>query len=349
MHVINKQYNTNINITDHKKSPRMFYKHVLFPYREAIGVWQRHNLKYYSSILRVVVKSDELCFEELIPPPKLAGDFKVLDFLKICYDSSSGQQKIENKSQLAKSSTVRVLASEDAGLSIILPDAIDLTVNPDSWRDVMADYVRMIGGEDATMTDLLLLRFIETLHSRGLHRYFKLEEPRANFNKFPLTEGIFLGDYGAHGIEVVQLQIRQPPTTVAGTQGVKVTGDPNITFGEITFRITDDRCLDMTLDDQISMANVEKFQEDPKYTELVDDLEMDFVIPQDCFERETVPFKKCRGRWSAEGQIAQHGGYNPSFIPAQFILFNHQYFGVIFLELSSIVLYRRVTDDIFIK
>jgi hypothetical protein len=115
MQVINKQYNTNITITDHRKSPRMFYKHVLFPYREAIGVWQRHNLKYYSGILRVIVKSDGLCFEELIPPPKIGGDFKVLDFLKISYDSSSDQQVIENKSQLAKSSTVRVLASEDAG------------------------------------------------------------------------------------------------------------------------------------------------------------------------------------------------------------------------------------------
>ena len=83
----------------------------------------------------------------------------------------------------------------------------------------------------------------------------KLEEPRTNIHKFPLTEGIFLGDYGAHGIEVVQLQIRQLPTTVAGTQGVKVTGDPNITFGEITFRITDDRCLDMTLDDQANSSS----------------------------------------------------------------------------------------------
>ena len=132
------------------------------------------------------------------------------------------------------------------------------------------------------------------------------------------------------------------------TQGVKLTGDPNISFGEITFRITDDRCLDMDRDDQSSMAKVEKFNEAPKYIEDYNqNTELDFVIPEDCFERETVPFKKCRGRWMAEGQIAQHGGYNPEFIPAHFILFNHEYFAVLFIELRSIILFRRVTDQVF--
>ncbi len=132
-------------------------------------------------------------------------------------------------------------------------------------------------------------------------------------------------------------------------QGVKITGDPNISFGEITFRITDDRCLDMDRDNQSSMANVEKFNDDPKYIEHFNNqnTELDFVIPTDCFERETVPFKKCRGRWMAEGQIAQHGGFNPEFIAAHFILFSHEHFAVRFIELRSIILFRRVTGQVY--
>lgn len=114
--MLNHQYRTNIQITDKTISLKLFYKHVLFPYRKTIGIWQRQNLKYYSGLLRVIVKNDGLYFEELVPPPNMAADFRILEFLKISYDVTSGKAVIENRSKLAKSETVKVIASEHAGM-----------------------------------------------------------------------------------------------------------------------------------------------------------------------------------------------------------------------------------------
>ena len=64
----------------------------------------------------MIVKNDGLYFEELVPPPKMAAEFRILEFLKISYDVASGKEVIENRSKLAKSETVKVIASEHAGM-----------------------------------------------------------------------------------------------------------------------------------------------------------------------------------------------------------------------------------------
>ena len=46
----------------------------------------------------------------------MAADFRILEFLKISYDVTSGKAVIENRSKLAKSETVKVIASEHAGM-----------------------------------------------------------------------------------------------------------------------------------------------------------------------------------------------------------------------------------------
>ena len=67
---------------------------------------------------------------------------------------------------------------------------------------------------------------------------------------FPVKGGLFKGDYGSHGVEFISLEMprltnkgephRSGPS---GVQGVKMTGDPNVPFGHLSFKITDNRPL----------------------------------------------------------------------------------------------------------
>jgi len=330
----------------HDFSPRHFYKSVLHPHKHILGVWNRTNLKFYGGILKVTALSDSIRFQELIPPHKIEEDFKICDFMKICYshDTEKPVTQIQTKILNTKSSEIR--CNEESELIFIFPDSEDITENPADWRSVMTDFITTISGEGASMTDLLMFRFIETIHSRSLYRYKKLQHLN-NDLKLPIVEGLYVGTYGGHGMEVIQLSKTSSEHLVCGAEGTKITGDPNVAFGKVSFRVTDDRCLDMTKEEQDSMFEVERFSRNPKFIDYRDDLSLVFAAPVDAHERETIPFSKCIGRWNCECQIAQHGGYNATFIPGHFILFSQDYFAVLFIELRSLSLYKRVSKHIF--
>ena len=55
-----------------------------------------------------------------------------------------------------------------------------------------------------------------------------------------------------------------------------------------------------------------------------------------------IPWRTCLGRWVAEAQIAEWGFKNPSFIPANVVVFSEDEFAVMFLDLNCISLYRRL-------
>ena len=54
-------------------------------------------------------------------------------------------------------------------------------------------------------------------------------------------EGLFKGDYGPHGVELIHLQA--PHSGIKRLKGIKVNGDPNVPFNKITFEVDNDRCL----------------------------------------------------------------------------------------------------------
>ena len=143
--------------------------------------------------------------------------------------------------------------------------------------------------------------------------------------------------YGSHGVELIHIQ---------DGQGVKVTGDPNVPFNEVTFRVTHGDPIDIPLDLQASIEGVMRATEEYEQFTAVqvpgEDLSLDFVVPENMQERVPIPHTKCRGRWVAEAQIAEWGFKNPSFIPANVVVFSEDEFAVMFLELNCISLYRRL-------
>merc|ERR1719357_1129339 len=90
---------------------------------------------------------------------------------------------------------------------------------------------------------------------------------------------------------------------------------------------------------------IQRFMEEPRYTDFQDDLIMDFAIP-DGIRRRNMEFKTttCKGRWSCKCQVAGHGFSHPSFIAGNFVKFSDDMFGVIFLEISSFSIFKRVQE-----
>ena len=93
---------------------------------------------------------------------------------------------------------------------------------------------------------------------------------------------------------------------------------------------------------------------------------MEFLVPTDCRtedDLDTQTFlkqqKTCQvdlwriedlctgslqGRWACKCQVAGTGFQNPKMINGNFIKFSEEIFGVIFLELHSLSLYKRVAE-----
>merc|ERR1712059_64263 len=129
-----------------------------------------------------------------------------------------------------------------------------------------------------------------------------------------------------------------------GCMGLKVTGDPNVPFNEVTFNLVDGaNCLDMSLEDQATMDGVQEFMAEPRHVPYQEGLSMDFVVPAGMWAGNHVGWKSCKGRWAAEAQIAAEMFQNPKFISAQFVLFSEDEFAVLFLELNSLSLFHRET------
>ena len=263
MHLADTQFKVKLNVTE-EFSPRLFFQSVLYPYRHALGLWQRRNLKYYGSLLKVSVKDTYILFEDIIPPNKLNQPFKRLGFLRLGRNRQDSRPQFTNLSKLALSDHIKVKYDDDEDepkLSIILADIEDHTLNPSEWREIMLEFVMLVGGE-TDVNDLLLMKFIQTYHARSLYTFNKLSLDWPSITVSTLSSGIFIGTYGPHGMEVINLTVTEP---VAGTAGVKVTGDPNVPYGEVSFRITDSRCINVPLEEQDTVANITTFMQNPDY------------------------------------------------------------------------------------
>jgi len=346
IHLAERQFKVKLKVTE-EFSPRLFFQSVLYPYRHTLGLWQRKNLRYYGGVLQVSVRDTYILFEEIIPPIKLSDPLKRLEFLRLSRMKQDDDVVITSYSKLALTDRVKVSYEEDEEepkLSIILANIEDHTLNPDEWREIMLEFVMLAGGNEADVNNLLLMKFIQTYHARSLYTYRKL-----SFDSTPTTlltalnSGIFIGNYGPHGMEVINLTVTE---AIVGTAGVKVTGDPNVPYGEVTFRITDPRCLNVPLEDQESIPNITSFMDSPDFIDFQEGLKLDFKVPADCFEKDEVQFRHCLGRWVCECQVAEHGYLDPFFIPGNFVLFSEDMFGVLFLRLGVLTVYKRVTNQL---
>ena len=107
-----------------------------------------------------------------------------------------------------------------------------------------------IDAENPQARDIYFIRHCQP-HSPIVYRPLTIPEPKTDSNDHPLARfsGLWVGTYGGHGLEILHLECRQQfscPITADGVAteaeivptaliATKITGDPNVPHGQISF------------------------------------------------------------------------------------------------------------------
>ncbi|KAL9975644.1 hypothetical protein ACROYT_G012827 [Oculina patagonica] len=179
------------------------------------------------------------------------------------------------------------------------------------------------------MVQLVLMRYV-TMHS--LHRqplqFEALELPQPSLNDIVMTPGVFKGTYSSHGVELVMVTVVDEKLI-----GTKITGDPNVPGGQVTFEVDlrrpviDDPQPEPGQEQQLGQCHSREFNLPPSY------------------EARYTNFPNVYlARYHGRGQIASHGFVSPQWTPGHFVLFNDDLFGFLWLELMAFSVYSRATE-----
>merc|ERR1712004_607819 len=254
---------------------------------------------------------------------------------------------------------VIITSSNPNAMNVFLPKV--KTFNPNSnvdlFDEMLMDYVHFETGERNfnEFAIHLMKKFNSKLNCRNVHGYLRLDPEKylSKCPKFPIPSGSFKGTYGAHGIEVIS--ISYPSRNVL--EGFKLTGDPNVPMGKVTFKADLTKAIRLTRDVQKDFSCEALIPDEGTATYESIDFEaadhqpqpQPFCLPSDVFDRaseEVGSYQHCQYRFLAEGQIAHEDYQNPQFVPAHLIIFDQDHFGVLFLTLHSMSLYVRISEDL---
>ena len=329
---------------------RKLYQNLLFKYGPLLGTWQRHNLKFYGGLLRVYYEADSggIIFENLLPAPDIYQDLRRQKFLTLSLTSDQSGVSVENHDLLTfnERAVVRLEKEEEEELVVTVPSLTDYISSPAEWRELLETFREL---DTSTSTETAIMKFVSVYHNRNIFLYSRVltsawcqrhhgdARPSGSSILASLAPGVFKGHYGGHGIELVHLQ---------DGQAVKITGDPNVPFNQVTVRVTSSQCLQLSEQQQLSLSLVREV------TEKAGDGQVSsseagrskFLVPEGMVERIPVTWRDCLGRWPAEVQIASQMFQDSQFILANFILFSPDEFAVMMLDLNTISLYHRAKD-----
>lgn len=291
-------------------SHRAFYQKILHKYAPAIGYWQQMDNGHHGGLLKVHFTESNTTIKIVKLEP---------DSMNVCNDL------IVNEwiSITLNDGNVLTGTGREGNIKLTLPE-ISLVVSLTNGSALM---------RKSKLQRVLTPEWIRKYH--GQHS-------SGNLQLNSLAPGIFKGDYGGHGVELIHF---------LDGQGVKVTGDDNVPFNKVTFRVTFGQKIDIPVEMQNNVNrlieitesnNVENYIVTSRDGELENDIKYDFVVPHSMYMDGNFTYDKCIGRWLGEAQIASTNYQNPSFIPAHFILFNEDEFAVMFLGLNCISMYYRV-------
>jgi len=364
-------------------SARQFYQQVLHKFGPLCGVWQRTDLRYYSGLIRVLIKENSVVFEELRTTYNMNDELRKEEIFTIRGKNDEEYVDVEKGSLfklipgkikiMFEDKTYLEEENEDGNYfkgfkrvlyNFFVPDTqtigetegiLRIYNQPAEELEMGKLFEDYIASEVGTNIDIDGINFFqlfqlpiekcrETFYANSSAWYKKLNAPSLGQVGNPIREGLFKGDYGPHGVELIHLQV--PDSGVNGLTGLKVTGDPNVPFDKISFRVTESKCLNISHDAQRDCGSILQFHKEPQYVDYQEGLKLKFRIPDRCHGTENFPenLNWCMGRWSCECQIAGNGYTNPEMILGNFILFNENLFAVLFLDLNSLSLYRRVED-----
>ncbi|XP_068696805.1 F-box only protein 31-like [Montipora foliosa] len=173
------------------------------------------------------------------------------------------------------------------------------------------------------MIQLVLMKYVN-MHS--MHRmpidFEALELPQQTDEELVIKPGIFKGTYSSHGVELVMVTFSSAEDKILG---IKITGDPNVPEGKLTFEVDLRRPV-------IEELPVSEGQQRP------------FELPNVIEARFTdfPPFYQAK--YHGAGQIASHGFLSPRMTPGVFVLFNDDLFGFLWSDLMAFSVYSRANE-----
>ena len=289
---------------DESFSPRQFYQQVLYKFGPLFGVWQRTDLRFYSGLIRIYLRDNSVVFEQLMAPQTIADDLRRESMFEIRNKNDDEYVDVE-KGHLYKlvPGKIKIMFEditllEEEGVDKHYVDGIKrivynfFTVEPQSVGET-EDILRIFNNpkNDVNMEELFekytaeevgtnmnvdgvnflqhfqlpIEKCRETFYSNSSSWFKRLNVSFLSQNSNSLLEGLFKGDYGPHGVELIHLQA--PHSGIKGLKGIKVTGDPNVPFDKITFEVDNDRCLNIPEEAQQTCNSIIQFHQDPQFVD----------------------------------------------------------------------------------
>ncbi|XP_049276035.1 F-box only protein 31 isoform X2 [Rhipicephalus sanguineus] len=192
--------------------------------------------------------------------------------------------------------------------------------------------------------ELLLMKFL-ILRQLDYAFQYKRVTLQAPLTGVPIQPGIFKGTYGTHGLELIQLEYVDNCTKLRAS---KLSGDPNVPSGQVTFEVVLQYSMVLTAQQQASISALDAIEvraSDTPYNN-VPTTPQPFRVPLGCHERFLEIPRTCIARYHGLGQVAGHGYTNPSFSRGHWVVFSEDLFGFLWLELLSLSMYHRVKEDL---
>ncbi|XP_061196272.1 F-box only protein 31-like [Saccostrea echinata] len=326
------------SITGWNVTYRDVYHKVLRLYGDLVGLWWR-DFTHYGGLMQV--KFDNGCIKgvELLAPlsPHVERPLRRKTMFTISLTSSGKLEIVSVHNTPYKEIPCSITVEEDELRGRILEYRCPKQEH--NWETMNQWLEEELNSEEAM--DIYLhcyrIRGKKYLSSRHFYRWTPLAVPWSRPN-VPIQPGLFKGTYSAHGIEILSLDYNEDMTEATAT---KITGDPNIPATKVSVKAELTSTLVLTASQQETLSALLEASEPNTQHPLPET--QPFKLPVDCYDRDipNIP-KTCTFRCNALGQIAADGYVNPSFSKAQFVVFDENTFGMIWLELLSFSIYARV-------
>ena len=242
-------------------SARELYQNLLHNFGFSFGLWQRTDLQYYGEVVHVYMGDNQrLVFDQILPS---ASGVQRLKFLYIYLDAQN-QVVTENLNRLTAGGSTRVIRRNEDG-QITMEIEVDHSHPEETETVEYSGYMAELRSFNTNQHPELFMEFAESKNKRRRQFSFQplltetwLEKYHGDFSSWSsllanIRPGVFVAEYGSHGLEMIHFR---------DGQGVKITGDPNVPYNEVTFRVTSKDRVDFPLEIQSDMDELIKATKD---------------------------------------------------------------------------------------
>ena len=366
---------------DRSFSARAFVWNILRRYGKALQrTYQRTNYAYYGGLVKLLYHNYMLHFIDLDPPafPSTHDPLQTRVICQVFLSPKSNKTVVvryleykpkpspygDTCSSPTYSFDVNELNRPDETRFTIslrstpcpLPEVMELN---NEWYHMQGDEVK----ETELSKRLGIPRDMAKLRSRhqtlyileGSQKYRAIEE-QAFHPSYPIQPGFFKATYGYHGNEIIQLKYSERSNEIVAS---KITGDPNVPFGEIVFKAYTDKPInrDMMSDgeevdyfDNLRNAfdRAMKLDKGNKITDRTQSPQP-FHLPKGYLLSHDVKlteFKECKWRFMSKFQIAMPGFQDSRYVDAHMVVFSEDSFAIISIDIRSLKICHRVKEKL---